>query len=580
LGGSAAQLSLRFAGVSLLVVGIIGALAGVTSYSLVRTSQEKTAARDTAALVGEPVASLLDEELTGDAAALSDELRFRLQVLASALLEGDLRSLRVLDAEGAALFAAGEPPSESASSSEETVSSARLPSPDGDVFTTYIRGDNYRIEVSQDPSGVDDRIADERRLTLTILAIAIVLLFALLQAGFWSVVRILSGNHARLVRLHAAGEDLRSSLDLHDVITRLARDVTAMTGGQFGLVALYEEDTGDLLLRATFDLQSGTVSHHQRAIEEWFLRRCVATNTTIVNAQSAAMYRQYFGEALPDEGQVNVLCLPMALRDRVAGAVAVIQTSASRQSGFSATDIREAADLAGQGAMAIEQALLFAKVRSYASEVELSYDSTLKALMAALDAKDEVTEGHCERVAKLTVQLAKDMGTPETALVDIERGALLHDVGKIGVPDAVLKKPEALNDLEWEAMRRHPLLAGVMISKVGFLENATPILLYHHERFDGQGYPFGLREDQIPLEARIFSVVDSYDAMTSNRPYRPAMPHEVAMDEVRANSGTQFDPEVVLAFERLMIARPELRAQTANRRDVLHTDDVPFDDVA
>ena len=102
--------------------------------------------------------------------------------------------------------------------------------------------------------------------------------------------------------------------------------------------------------------------------------------------------------------------------------------------------------------------------------MELSYDATLKALMAALDAKDEVTEGHCERVAKLTIQLARHMGVPEEQLVDIERGALLHDVGKIGVPDAVLKKPTALNDLEWEAMRKHPLLAGLMVSKIGFLE--------------------------------------------------------------------------------------------------------------
>ncbi len=216
----------------------------------------------------------------------------------------------------------------------------------------------------------------------------------------------------------------------------------------------------------------------------------------------------------------------------------------------------------GRRVTAVEQALLFAKVRSYADEIELSYDATLKALMAALDAKDEVTEGHCERVARITLHLARQMGIPEPQLVDIERGALLHDVGKIGVPDAVLKKPKALNDGEWEAMRKHPLLAGLMVSKIGFLEGALPILLYHHERYDGGGYPFGLTADKIPLEARIFSIVDAYDAMTSDRPYRAAMSHDDAMAELAANSGTQFDPDVVDAFERLM----EARAGSAPRR--------------
>jgi HD-GYP domain-containing protein (c-di-GMP phosphodiesterase class II) len=165
------------------------------------------------------------------------------------------------------------------------------------------------------------------------------------------------------------------------------------------------------------------------------------------------------------------------------------------------------------------------------------------------------------------------MGVPEASLVDIERGALLHDVGKIGVPDAVLKQPKKLTHMEWEAMRKHPLLAGVMVSKVGFLEKALPILLYHHERYDGGGYPFGLTDENIPLEARIFSIVDAYDAMTSDRPYRSAMSHEEAMAEVRVNCGSQFDPNVVDAFERLMAARPDLRDNSGHRMDSSHDHD-------
>jgi HD-GYP domain-containing protein (c-di-GMP phosphodiesterase class II) len=144
------------------------------------------------------------------------------------------------------------------------------------------------------------------------------------------------------------------------------------------------------------------------------------------------------------------------------------------------------------------------------------------------------------------------MGIPEERLTDVERGALLHDVGKIGVPDSVLRKPQALSRKEWQEMQKHPLLSGILVSKVGVLEGALPILLYHHERYDGQGYPFGLLGDKIPLEARIFALVDAYDAMTSDRPYRAAMPHQEAMAEIIANAGTQFDPTVTEAFTAVL----------------------------
>jgi HD-GYP domain-containing protein (c-di-GMP phosphodiesterase class II) len=232
---------------------------------------------------------------------------------------------------------------------------------------------------------------------------------------------------------------------------------------------------------------------------------------------------------------------------------------------FSASEIEALQELADQAAMAIEQASLFEKVRSYADDLEMSYDTTLRALMAALDTKDAATEGHSERVARLTVAVAREMQLPEERMLDIERGALLHDLGKIGVPDSILRKPESLNKEEWESMQQHPLLAALMVSKVGFLEGAMPILLYHHERFDGSGYPFGLEGERIPLEARIFAVVDAYDAMTSDRPYRQATSPQEALKEIRANAGIQFDPPVVEAFAAVLdrLLRVEQDAQAA-----------------
>ena len=195
--------------------------------------------------------------------------------------------------------------------------------------------------------------------------------------------------------------------------------------------------------------------------------------------------------------------------------------------------------------------------------MEQSYDGTLRVLMAALDTKDSVTQGHSERVARLTVSLAKEMNVFTDKLVDIERGALLHDIGKIGVPDTILQKPTALNDDEWEAMEKHPLHAGLMISKVSFLEGALPIVLYHHEHYDGSGYPFKLEGDAIPLEARMFAVIDAYDAMTFDRPYRKAMPIAEALAEIERNAGKQFDPKVVEAFTRLIRRTEGLQAKAA-----------------
>jgi len=185
-------------------------------------------------------------------------------------------------------------------------------------------------------------------------------------------------------------------------------------------------------------------------------------------------------------------------------------------------------------------------------ELEETYLGTLEALSAALDARDQETEGHSRRVTDLTLAVAKAMGLSGKKLVDIERGALLHDVGKIGLSDAILRKPGPLTSEEWVEMRKHPELGYKVLQGIGFLHDALPIVLYHHERYDGSGYPHGLRNGSIPLEARIFAVADAYDAITSDRPYRPPRSHEEALQEIKRHAGTQFDPQVVEVFLRIV----------------------------
>jgi putative nucleotidyltransferase with HDIG domain len=186
-------------------------------------------------------------------------------------------------------------------------------------------------------------------------------------------------------------------------------------------------------------------------------------------------------------------------------------------------------------------------------DLEQSYDYTLEALGGALDAKDAETEGHCQRVTAFTITIAKAMGVDRALMRQIARGAFLHDIGKMGVPDSILRKPGPLTPEEREIMRRHCEVGFAVLERIPFLKEAAEIVLSHQEFYDGTGYPRRLKGEQIPLGARIFAVADTLDAMISDRPYRKALPISAARDEIRRFSGTQFDPRVVEVF----LAQPE-----------------------
>ncbi len=189
-------------------------------------------------------------------------------------------------------------------------------------------------------------------------------------------------------------------------------------------------------------------------------------------------------------------------------------------------------------------------VLQMADQLRETYDGTLEALVSALDARDQETKGHSIRVAQYMMEIAFHMGIEPGSeeWVTLQRGGLLHDIGKIGVSDTILHKPGPLDDREWVAMRRHPKIGFDVIKDIPFLAGASEIVFNHHERFDGKGYPRGLTADEIPLGARIFSLADTFDAMTSDRPYRAAQTPEASREEILRCSGTQFDPRCVQAF--------------------------------
>ena len=209
--------------------------------------------------------------------------------------------------------------------------------------------------------------------------------------------------------------------------------------------------------------------------------------------------------------------------------------------------------LAGQAAIAIDNVQLFDGLQQTNLELSLAYDATIEGWSHALDLRDKETEGHTQRVTELTLELARAFGLTQKELTNIRWGALLHDIGKMGVPDAILLKPDKLTDQEWVIMRKHPSLAHDMLSRIHYLRDALEIPHHHHEKWDGTGYPDGLKGEQIPLAARIFAIVDIWDAVRSDRPYRLAWTTTKALKYIRELSGTHLDPKVVEMFLDLKI---------------------------
>jgi putative nucleotidyltransferase with HDIG domain len=208
--------------------------------------------------------------------------------------------------------------------------------------------------------------------------------------------------------------------------------------------------------------------------------------------------------------------------------------------------------LAGQAAIAIDYATLFENLQSSNRELMSAYDTTIEGWSRTLDLRDKETEGHTLRVTEMTLALADRFSFTEEELLHIRRGALLHDIGKMGVPDNILLKPEPLTEQEWLIMQRHVQYGYNLLTRIAFLGPALDIPYCHHEKWDGSGYPRGLKGEQIPLAARLFTIVDVWDALRWDRPYRPAWSEQEALGYIREQSGKHFDPQVVEAFLKMI----------------------------
>lgn len=235
----------------------------------------------------------------------------------------------------------------------------------------------------------------------------------------------------------------------------------------------------------------------------------------------------------------SLICVPLKVKERTIGVMEVMNKRGDRT--FTERDMVLFKPLSAQAAVAIERAKLY-------EDLEDMYISTVKSLAAAIDAKDPYTRGHSERVTRFSMLIAKELGLDDKTQRDVQLCGLLHDVGKIGVPISVLRKKDKLTDEDWKHIRRHPVLGAEIVSPIAQLKELIPNIRHHHERYDGKGYPDKLKGEDIPLISRILAVADTFDALTSERPYRSGLADKAALEEMEVVKGTQLDPACVEVF--------------------------------
>jgi PAS domain S-box-containing protein/putative nucleotidyltransferase with HDIG domain len=346
---------------------------------------------------------------------------------------------------------------------------------------------------------------------------------------------------------------ITSSLDLEVTLEHLVTQVQRTLEVDAVDIFLYDAALNRLQWKASTAAGvqgSDRARMAQRSFGPLALEREPTFMPTLQNANLSPETKQ----TLLAEGFVSLYALPLVAQGQCQGLLALFHRSPLETD----SDWRDFAQaLALQAAIAISSARLLEHLQRANADLALAYDETIAGWSRALDLKDEETAGHSQRVTDLTLRLAERLGMRSADLVHVKRGALLHDIGKMGVPDAILLKPGKLTPDEWEIMKSHTTFAYELLSPIRFLRQALDIPYAHHEKWDGSGYPRGLKGNEIPLAARIFAVVDVYDALTSDRPYRSAWREEEALAHIEEQAGRHFDPQVVEAF--MALVREEAR---------------------
>jgi HD-GYP domain-containing protein (c-di-GMP phosphodiesterase class II) len=360
-------------------------------------------------------------------------------------------------------------------------------------------------------------------------------------------------SHRRLDRLQALRSidiAITSSRDLRETIHVLLEKLIEQLKVDAADFLLLNEERQHLEFTASHGFITQTLRFTRLRLGEGIAGRAAQQKKIIyISDLSTDPQTLAYAPSLAQEGFTSYFAVPMIAQGKVKGVLEIFHRSRLKpdEEWLAFLDA-----LAGQAAIAIESSTLFAGLQHANREITQAYDSTIEGWSHALDLRDRETEGHTQRVTHMTLKLAQAMGLQGDDLTHIQRGALLHDIGKMGVPDTILLKPDALTPDEWEIMRKHPVYAFELLSPIAYLRPALDIPYCHHEKWDGSGYPRGLKGEEIPLPARIFAVVDVYDALTSDRPYRKAWTQAATLEHIRLLSGTHFEPKLVELFLQFM----------------------------
>lgn len=354
----------------------------------------------------------------------------------------------------------------------------------------------------------------------------------------------------RLSALRKIDNTITGSIDLNITLDVLLDQVITQLEIDAADVLLFNNLTTTLEFSAGKGFATPALRHTNLSLGMGYAGRAAIERKTIFIPDISQEKNGFDkSEHLKDENFVSYFGIPLIVKGEIKGVLEIF----NRESIKPDEEWLEFMEmLAGQAAIAIDSATLFKSLQTSNLELIMSYDNTLEGWARALELRDHETSGHSKRVTEMTLKLAMQMGVSESDIPHIRRGVMMHDIGKMGVPDSILLKPGPLTEEEWEVMKQHPVYAYELLSPIPFLRPALDIPYSHHEKWDGSGYPQGLKGEQIPLAARIFAIVDVWDALSYERPYRDAWPKKKVHQYLKEQAGEYFDPAVVEAFLTLI----------------------------
>ncbi|MEK6732035.1 MAG: HD domain-containing phosphohydrolase [Candidatus Omnitrophota bacterium] len=348
--------------------------------------------------------------------------------------------------------------------------------------------------------------------------------------------------------LYEVGKSITSTLRLDEVLALITKKAATIMNVSACSLRLLDKSGCELLLRSSYGFDNKRFHKAKRTLKvgESIAGRVVKGGKPyIINDIRKDKNYKYPYYAM-QKGLRSLITVPLVQKDKIVGVLSIYNTKIGQ---YTQEDVKLLSMFASQAAIAIENAKLF-------EQAESGYLNTIRTLSNIIDAKDSQTFGHSERVMEHCMDIAEELKISGHEKDALKYAGLLHDIGKIGIDVGILRKPSKLSKDEWKVMTMHPVVGSGIVEQIGFLDDLAPIILHHHERYDGKGYPSKLKKNKIPLAARILSVVDAYESMVSDRPYRKALSAKKIRQELLEGAGTQFDPDIVKIFLKTLSKTP------------------------